>query len=108
MLNFSLAYGLLALTGGLIGFLKAGSMASLVAGTISGCAIIVSTLAYIRGRLAGYYALLAISLLVGGWFIKGYLATGKLFPAGLMALVSVLNIGLLAFFKKPSQHQPIL
>ena len=107
MLNISLFYGLLALVGGIIGFIKAGSMASLIAGSISGILIIVSTLAYIRGRVAGYYALLTITVLVGGWFLKGYLTTGKIFPAAVMTLLSALNLLILLVFKKPSQHQPL-
>jgi len=107
MLNISLFYGLLALVGGIIGFIKAGSMASLIAGSISGILIIVSTLAYIRGRVAGYYALLTITVLVGGWFLKGYLTTGKVFPAAVMTLLSALNLLILLVFKKPSQHQPL-
>ena len=107
MLNISLFYGLLALVGGIIGFIKAGSMASLIAGSISGILIIVSTLAYIRGRVAGYYALLTIAVLVGGWFLKGYLTTGKVFPAAVMTLLSALNLLILLVFKKPSQHQPL-
>jgi hypothetical protein len=46
-------------------------------------------------------------VLVGGWFLKGYLATGKIMPAAVMTLLSALNLLVLLVFKKPSQHQPL-
>lgn len=104
MLYFSLAYGLFTIVGGLIGFLKVGSMASLIAGGVSGALVILSAIAYIRGRMIGFYGLIIMSLALFGWFLKGYLATGKLMPALIMVVLSAANLLGVLLFKRPSQH----
>lgn len=97
-------YGLFTIVGGVIGFIKAGSVVSLVAGLASGLAIITSTLAYIRGQMIGFFLLVGISLILGGWFFNGYLATGKVMPQLLMVVLSVGNLIGLLLLKRPSQH----
>ncbi len=104
MLYFSMFYGLFTIVGGVIGFIKAGSVISLAAGVISGLAIITSTLAYIRGQMIGFILLIGISLMLGGWFLNGYLATEKFMPQMLMVILSTLNLVGLLLLKRPSQH----
>lgn len=104
MLYFSLAYGLFTIVGGLIGFLKVGSTTSLLAGSLSGALIIASALAYIRGRMIGFYGLIVLSIALFGWFLKGYLATGKVMPALIMVVLSAANLAGVLLFKRPNQH----
>lgn len=104
MLNFSLLYGLLAIVGGIIGFIKAGSEVSLIAGLLSGAAIITSTLAYMRGQMLGYWVLMLLSIMLGGWFLNGFMATGKIMPQLVMTLMSAANLAILLTVKRPSQH----
>uniref|UniRef100_A0A1I7XZM7 Transmembrane protein 14C n=1 Tax=Steinernema glaseri TaxID=37863 RepID=A0A1I7XZM7_9BILA len=84
---FGLTYGALVLTGGLIGYLKAGSIPSLVAGVVS-------------GLLAGYGAytennalLLGVSGVLGGIMGKRFLNSGKLMPAGIICVLSLAIFG---------------
>jgi len=88
-------YALLIFAGGLIGYFKAGSAASLTAGLIFG-ALIGSAAVFMRlgyrwgGRLALLYALV-LTL----FFAFRFLKTGAFMPAGLMALVSLAVAGAL-------------
>jgi uncharacterized membrane protein (UPF0136 family) len=96
MVYFAIFYGIFTIVGGLIGYFKAGSTISLVMGLVSGLAIIGCTLAWMKDRLWGYYTLIVISLLLGGWFLKGFLAEGKIMPHAVMVVLSLVNlVGLL-------------
>ncbi|KAK0424178.1 hypothetical protein QR680_008529 [Steinernema hermaphroditum] len=84
---FGLTYGALVLTGGLIGYLKAGSVPSLVAGVVS-------------GLIAGYAAhtnnntlLLGVSGILGGVMGKRFMNSGKLMPAGIICALSLAIFG---------------
>ncbi|TKR93317.1 hypothetical protein L596_007797 [Steinernema carpocapsae] len=84
---FGLAYGALICTGGLVGYLKAGSVPSLAAGMIC-------------GLLAGFGAhtnnnalMLGVSSVLGGVMGKRFLNSGKLMPAGVVCVLSILIFG---------------
>ena len=87
-------YGILLIVGGVMGFAKAGSMVSMIAGGISGIvsliALWISTSNPAQGLLVG--ALLA--LLLTGVFINRFMSTRKLMPAGLVFILS-LAVGIL-------------
>jgi uncharacterized membrane protein (UPF0136 family) len=79
-------YGLIALIGGLIGFIKAGSVASLVAGGGSGVLLLVSA-ALVRGKpKVGLGLALAISLLLIGRFASASIASGALSSIALVMI----------------------
>jgi len=63
------AYGLIALIGGTIGFAKAGSVASLVAGGGSGLILLIAAALIVKKRArAGLIVALVLSLLLIGRF----------------------------------------
>jgi uncharacterized membrane protein (UPF0136 family) len=84
-------YSTLLEIGGIIGYKKAGSKASLIAGVMSGSILLVlSTLIQITENLAPLvYLALAITLVLVATFVKRYLTTGKVMPAGMLAVVSI-------------------
>ena len=88
-------YGILVLTGGLIGYLQAKSRASLIAGGASGAILIVLGALMLRGTVAASYGALlvavALTILFGGRFAK----KKAFMPAGLMLVLSLLMAGLL-------------
>lgn len=69
-------YGLVALIGGLIGFIKAGSVASLVAGGGSGLLLLVSAALVPRKSKVGLGLALVVSLLLLGRFASTAIASG--------------------------------
>ena len=89
---YFIVFGLLTIAGGAMGYVKAGSTISLVAGAISGILLIVAALllpshAVIALVLGGF-----ISLLLAVQFVPAFVRTGKMMPAGMMSLLSILGI----------------
>ena len=82
-------YAGLLIVGGLIGFFKARSMPSLVAGLTSG--ILAGGCVAVSGsnRLLGYGLGLALALVMGVIFALRYTRTRKVMPSGMLALVSL-------------------
>jgi|SRR5688572_32010403 len=62
-------YGLIALTGGVIGFVKAGSLASLIAGGVSGLLLIACALFIPRRPKPGLIVALVVSVGLLGRFL---------------------------------------
>jgi uncharacterized membrane protein (UPF0136 family) len=89
---YFIVFGLFTIVGGVIGYAKAGSVASIIAGSISGILLLVA--AYLLpGQLTWGLALAAIvSIALAGRFIPAFIKTGHLMPAGLMSVLSVIGI----------------
>ncbi len=67
---FYLIFGLLAIVGGLMGFLKAKSRASLIAGSITGVVLIISAIFIFRGQNNwGLLLGLLVSAALAGQFV---------------------------------------
>eukprot|EP00933_Yihiella_yeosuensis_P021864 TRINITY_DN17252_c2_g1_i1.p1 TRINITY_DN17252_c2_g1~~TRINITY_DN17252_c2_g1_i1.p1 ORF type:complete len:169 (+),score=43.47 TRINITY_DN17252_c2_g1_i1:87-593(+) len=87
-LGLGVFYGIFIFVGGVIGFVKAGSKASLIAGTI--CALMVCGACAIglQGQQKiGLMAESAISLLMAVFFAKKYLDSGKVMPGLILAVL---------------------
>jgi uncharacterized membrane protein (UPF0136 family) len=89
---YFIVFGLLTIAGGIIGYFKAGSVASIIAGSISGVLLLVAAFVLPQFRMAGLVLGLVISLLLAAQFFPKFFRTGKVMPAGLMALLSLLGI----------------
>ncbi len=89
---YFIVFGILTIVGGVIGYVKAGSTASIIAGAISGIALIVA--AYLLpGNIAmGLILAGVVSVALAGKFIPDFMKTGKVMPAGLMAVLSVIGV----------------
>lgn len=100
--NFYFVFGALTILGGLLGFVKAKSTASLVAGGISGALIIVAAVLLASNPTAGLVLGAVISVALLGRFLPAFLKTKKVMPAGMMAVLSAASvvITVLAFVKK--------
>lgn len=91
--NYYLLFGVLTILGGVIGFVKAGSRASLIAGGVSGVLILVAAwLMMNRNALAGVFLGLAISLVLEARFLPAFIKTKKPMPAGMMAVLSMIGV----------------
>jgi len=83
------AIGVASGIGGFVGFKKAGSKASLIAGAASSAALLVAAGLTASGAVTAGLALGGVTCLVlAGRFIPGYLRTRKLVPAGVMAALA--------------------
>lgn len=95
-------FGALTIIGGVIGYVKAGSMPSIIAGTITGVLLIVAAWLLPEHRVAGLAIAFVVSLLLAGQFVPKLLHTGRVMPAGLMSILSVIGliVAAVAWFKK--------
>lgn len=86
-------FGALTIAGGVVGFVKAGSKASLIAGGVSGLLLLAAGWLVTTGKvMPGLVLGLVLSLALAGRFVPGFLSTRKMMPAGMMALLSVAGV----------------
>ena len=99
---YFIVFGLLTIVGGVIGYVKAGSTASIVAGAISGIALIAAAFLLPNNVAVGLIIAGVVSIALAGRFIPAFMKTGKVMPAGLMAILSVIGLimAIVAWIKK--------
>ena len=99
---YFIVFGILTIAGGVIGYVKAGSMPSIIAGSISGMLLLVAAFLLPDYRVAGLATGLIVALLLAGQFIPKFIRTGKIMPAGMMSILSVIGIimAIVAWTKK--------
>lgn len=99
---YFIIFGLLTIVGGVIGYVKAGSTASIVAGSISGIALLVAAYLLPGNVVAGLAVAGIVSILLAARFIPAFMKTGKVMPAGMMAVLSLIGVimAIVAWIKK--------
>jgi uncharacterized membrane protein (UPF0136 family) len=99
---YFLVFGALTIIGGVIGYVKAGSMASIIAGAISGILMLIAGWILPNNRTIGLAIAFVVSLLLATQFVPKLIRTGKVMPAGLMSILSVIGIvvAIAAWLKK--------
>jgi uncharacterized membrane protein (UPF0136 family) len=89
---YFIVFGALTIVGGIVGYVKAGSVASIIAGSITGVLLLVAAFLLPEHRMVGLATALIVSLLLAAQFIPKLLRTGRVMPAGIMSLLSVIGI----------------
>jgi uncharacterized membrane protein (UPF0136 family) len=89
---YFIVFGVLTILGGIVGYVKAGSVASIIAGSISGVLLLVGAFVMPEHRVVGLATALIVSLLLAAYFIRKYLSTGAVMPAGMMSVLSIIGI----------------
>jgi uncharacterized membrane protein (UPF0136 family) len=90
-------YSALAIVGGVIGYVQAGSKVSLISGIVSGLVLLVGGIGIVQSQPWGLGLAIAVTLLLIAVFVMRLIKTRKVMPAGLMVVVGVVVlIGLLA------------
>lgn len=89
------AYGILAIAGGIIGYIQARSRVSLFSGSISGLLLILAAYFQLQGQTWG----LILAVLVTGVLVVVFAfrlaKTRKFMPAGLMTILGVLALAVM-------------
>jgi uncharacterized membrane protein (UPF0136 family) len=95
-------FGILTIAGGIVGYVKAGSITSIIAGSITGVLLLVAAFLLPQHRGVGLATALVISLLLAGQFVPKFLQTGRAMPAGMMSILSVIGVitAIVALVKK--------
>lgn len=98
---YFLVFGVLSIAGGVMGYVKAGSTVSLIAGGISGILLILAGYFLPEHLIRGLGIGLVVSLLLFLQFLPRFLRTRRVMPAGLMLLLSIggIAMALAAWFK---------
>jgi uncharacterized membrane protein (UPF0136 family) len=89
---YFIIFGILTIAGGIVGYAKAGSVISIIAGSISGVLLLLAAWLMPEHQTAGLIVALVVSLLLAGQFIPKFLQTFKVMPAGLMSVLSAIGI----------------
>jgi uncharacterized membrane protein (UPF0136 family) len=88
----AVGYGILALAGGVLGYVKAQSQTSLISGVVSGVLLILSGIAHLQGASWGLIlATLVTAALIIVFAVRLY-KTRKFMPAGLMVITGLLAL----------------
>jgi uncharacterized membrane protein (UPF0136 family) len=91
---YYLIFGLVAIVGGAVGYARAKSKASLIAGSASGALLIIAGLLF--PRVPGFILALIVSILLIAHFGRSYAAKKKPMPAIPMIVLSGICIVLTA------------
>jgi uncharacterized membrane protein (UPF0136 family) len=83
-----LIYSLIVLIGGIIGHQMAGSMASLIAGSLFGVLLLVSASSVIMGHDWAIHSALVLTAFLTLFFGYRFIFTHKWMPAGIMFFIS--------------------
>lgn len=99
---YFIVFGILTIAGGIMGYVKAGSMPSLIAGSITGILLLAGAWILPEHQQAGLLTVLIVSLLLAVQFIPKFIRTGKVMPAGMMSILSAIGVilALVAWIRK--------
>lgn len=89
---YFIVFGLLTIAGGVMGYVKAGSTASLIAGAVSGILLLVAAFLLPSHVVVGLALGGIVSLLLAARFLPAFFRDGKMMPNGMMALLSILGV----------------
>ncbi|MFB6355029.1 MAG: TMEM14 family protein [bacterium] len=87
--------GLITIISGVHGFISVGSVVSMVAGLILGGGLLYGTYMMLSDQPMGWWLSLALSGILYLTFVGSFTATGKIYPDGMVSIVSVWVIGAL-------------
>ena len=85
-------FGVFTALGGIIGYLKARSTASLIAGLVSGGVLLGCARALLHGHRAAAILAAAVATLLGGRFYGTWRTKRRIMPDFLMVLLSLVTV----------------
>lgn len=89
---YFIVFGVLTIAGGVMGYVKAGSTASIIAGSVSGILLLLGAWLIPQNQTAGLALSGIVSLLLVGYFLPKFFRTHAVMPAGLMSVLSVIGV----------------
>ncbi|MCC5601455.1 TMEM14 family protein [Nostoc favosum] len=89
------AYGILAIAGGIIGYIQARSKVSLLSGSISGLLLVLAAYFQLQGQSWGSILAVIVTAVLVIVFTFRLVKTRKFMPAGLMTILGMLALGVM-------------
>ncbi|MBD2485746.1 hypothetical protein H6G57_27575 [Planktothrix sp. FACHB-1365] len=93
----AIAYGLLAIIGGIVGYTKAKSKISLFAGCTTGLLLVLGGILQIQGLTWGLIFSIVLSVFLIITFISRLFKTRKFMPSGLMIIAGFVALALMGY-----------
>ncbi|MGH9339491.1 MAG: TMEM14 family protein [Acidobacteriota bacterium] len=87
-----LVFGALTVIGGIMGYVKAQSLPSLVSGLLFGVALLASGWFVFKGNFPALYTAIALTLFLGGFFGIRLSSGAGFMPAGLMLILAFVTL----------------
>lgn len=97
----AIAYGILAIAGGIIGYIRASSKASLISGIVSGLLLLFGAAMRSQGQDWGIILAIVVTVVLVIVFAMRLAKTRKFMPAGLMTVLGV--VALVVMLKEVTQ-----
>ncbi len=99
---YFIVFGLLTILGGIMGYVSKGSLPSIIAGSISGLALLAAAFFLPNNVVAGLVLAALVSVLLAGRFVPAFIKTGAIMPAGMMSVLSVIGaiMAIVAWMKR--------
>lgn len=94
----AIAYGILAIIGGIIGYIQAQSNVSLISGSISGLLLILGGVMQLQGQGWGLILATVVTAVLVIVFAIRLAKTRKFMPAGLMTILGVATLVVMSLF----------
>ncbi|MUG97607.1 hypothetical protein F7734_36935 [Scytonema sp. UIC 10036] len=91
----ALAYGILVVIGGIIGYFKSSSTISLVSGSLSGVLLLFAAFVQFQGQSWGVMLASVVTAVLVVFFAFRLAKTRKFMPAGLMILLGALALAIM-------------
>ncbi|MBW4660414.1 MAG: hypothetical protein KME15_17210 [Drouetiella hepatica Uher 2000/2452] len=91
----AIAYGILAIVGGIMGYAQAKSKVSLIAGCGCGILLLISAILQTQGQTWGLLLATIITIVLMVAFVMRFIKTRKFMPAGLMLILGVPALGVM-------------
>ena len=91
----AISYGLLAIVGGIFGYVKAKSKLSLISGSVSGILLLIAGFMQIQGLTVGLILAKVITAILIIVFTIRLVKTSKFMPAGLMLIAGLISLGMM-------------
>lgn len=88
-------YGILAIVGGIIGYIQARSRVSLLSGSISGLLLILAAYFQLQGQTWGSILAVLVTAVLVVVFAFRLVKTRKFMPAGLMTILGLLALAVM-------------
>ena len=100
----TIIYAVIVFVGGLVGHTLAGSKASLTAGIVFSILLIISGLGLLAHKKFGAILALALTLALDGFFTYRFMLSFSFMPAGMMALLSLIVLGIQVYSLRRQPH----
>jgi uncharacterized membrane protein (UPF0136 family) len=91
----TIAYGILAILGGIIGYRSASSKVSLISGSISGLSLLIAAVLQLQGQSWGLILATVVTAFLLVVFMFRLAKTRKFMPAGLMSILGIVALAVM-------------